>query len=235
HLAGEPGRVHAEPERHQPTAAGPLFRGEGFFMPILFVSTVLLVGPAWCSHLCYIGAWDDAASRRRPRPRRIPGWTRRVRLGLLMLVMTTALVLRLAGASTVLASALAGGFGLVGVGLMLFWSRRMGSMMHCIVFCPIGLLANLIGKLSLFRLRIGEGCTSCMLCRTACRYDALNKVDIDRRRPGLTCTLCGDCIGSCDEKQMEYVMPLLGGRSGRVAFLALTAAAHAVFLGVARI
>jgi hypothetical protein len=45
--------------------AGPLFRGERFFMPILFVSTVLLVGPAWCSHLCYIGAWDNLASRSR--------------------------------------------------------------------------------------------------------------------------------------------------------------------------
>ena len=32
-------------------AAGPLFRGERFFMPILFGTTLLLVGPAWCSHL----------------------------------------------------------------------------------------------------------------------------------------------------------------------------------------
>ncbi len=40
--------------------AGPLFRGEGLFMLVLFGVSVLLLGPAWCSHLCYIGAWDDA-------------------------------------------------------------------------------------------------------------------------------------------------------------------------------
>ncbi|MEE8590948.1 MAG: 4Fe-4S binding protein, partial [Spirochaetia bacterium] len=47
--------------------AGPIFRGERFFMPILFVSTIVLVGPAWCSHLCYIGAWDGLAAGVRRR------------------------------------------------------------------------------------------------------------------------------------------------------------------------
>jgi len=37
--------------------AGPVYRGHGLFMPILYGSTVLLVGPAWCSFLCYIGSW----------------------------------------------------------------------------------------------------------------------------------------------------------------------------------
>ena len=44
-------------------AAGPLFRGTGFFMAILFTFSVLLVGPAWCSWLCYIGAWDNYAAK----------------------------------------------------------------------------------------------------------------------------------------------------------------------------
>ena len=38
--------------------AGPLYRFEGLFMPILFISTLLLSGPAWCSQLCYFGAFD---------------------------------------------------------------------------------------------------------------------------------------------------------------------------------
>ena len=42
--------------------AGPIFRGERFFMPILFLSTILLAGPAWCSYLCYFGAWDGIAA-----------------------------------------------------------------------------------------------------------------------------------------------------------------------------
>ena len=53
-------------EMHLPVPAlilaGPLYRGEGFFMLFLFLSTVLIVGPAWCSWLCYVGAWDNVSS-----------------------------------------------------------------------------------------------------------------------------------------------------------------------------
>src|SRR5680860_1009392 len=59
-------------------AAGPLYRGEGLFMPILFGATVLLVGPAWCSYLCYIGAWDGLAADRRRAPPGMPSWRRGV-------------------------------------------------------------------------------------------------------------------------------------------------------------
>lgn len=43
--------------------AGPLYRFEGLFMPILFISTLLLSGPAWCSQLCYFGAFDAWSAR----------------------------------------------------------------------------------------------------------------------------------------------------------------------------
>src|SRR5512133_3755563 len=41
---------------------GPVYRGELSVMTILFLSTVILTGPAWCSHLCYFGAFDNLAS-----------------------------------------------------------------------------------------------------------------------------------------------------------------------------
>ena len=47
--------------------AGPIYRGGRYFMPILFTSTLVLVGPAWCSYLCYIGSWDALAASRRRR------------------------------------------------------------------------------------------------------------------------------------------------------------------------
>ncbi|HDJ22855.1 MAG TPA: 4Fe-4S binding protein [Candidatus Aminicenantes bacterium] len=47
--------------------AGPIYRGTLSFMLILFLVTIVLVGPAWCSHLCYVGAWDDIACRRKRR------------------------------------------------------------------------------------------------------------------------------------------------------------------------
>jgi hypothetical protein len=54
--------------------AGPLYRGEGLFMPILFGATLLLVGPAWCSYLCYVGSWDLNLAAGRRRPMQLPRW-----------------------------------------------------------------------------------------------------------------------------------------------------------------
>ena len=51
--------------------SGPVYRGEGMFMLALFSVSVLLVGSAWCSHLCYFGVWDclsATSSRRKGRP-----------------------------------------------------------------------------------------------------------------------------------------------------------------------
>ena len=128
--------------------AGPIYRGGGYFMPILFAVTLVLVGPAWCSHLCYIGAWDDALSRFRRRPGALPAWARHGRWFTLAAVALAALLLRLSGASTGAAAALGGAFGIAGVGIMATASRRLGLMAHCTAYCPIGALSNLLGKLA---------------------------------------------------------------------------------------
>jgi len=43
--------------------AGPIYRGHLSVMTILFLSTVILTGPAWCSQLCYLGAFDNLAAK----------------------------------------------------------------------------------------------------------------------------------------------------------------------------
>lgn len=219
-------------------AAGPLFRGEGLFMPILFASTVLLVGPAWCSHLCYIGAWDDVSSRQGPKPPRVlpKAWTVGGRLAALALTCGGALGLRALGVPGGTAALLAAGFGLAGVGVMLFASRRLGTMAHCTAFCPIGLVGNLLGRLVPWRMEIRlDACTRCGSCARACRYSALTALEIEAGRPGLSCTLCGDCVGACPHEAMRYRFPGLSPAAARATFLTLVAALHAVFLGVARI
>ncbi|THB65836.1 MAG: 4Fe-4S binding protein, partial [Desulfovibrio sp.] len=217
--------------------AGPLYRGHGLFMLILFASTIALVGPAWCSHLCYIGAWDGvAAARTKPRGKQLTRfWLWGVRSALLAAVLAAALCLRWAGVSwlpAVLAAAL---FGLVGVGIMLVVSRRLGLMAHCTVFCPVGLCANLLGRINPFRVRIGQDCTSCGACTPTCRYSALSPEHIEQRAPGLSCTLCGDCIAACPHRQLDYGLFRLSPATARAAFVVLVLSLHAVFLGVARI
>jgi ferredoxin len=214
--------------------AGPLYRGHGLFMPILFGITLLLTGPAWCSHLCYIGAWDDKASRLGGRPQTLPRWRRRLRPAIMLAVIAMALGLRSAAVPASYAALLALAFGLTGVVVMLTWSRKTGTMTHCTAYCPLGWVATRLGKLSPFRIRIDHGCTECGACSKACRYDALSGEDIKNRRPGESCTLCGDCVGRCQKEQIGFRFLGLEPARARTMFVILIVSLHAVFMGVAR-
>lgn len=216
-------------------AAGPLYRFGGFFMAILFSASVLLVGPAWCSWLCYIGAWDDRLSRAVKRPKRLPRWRPWMRVGIVVLVMGTAFLLGRLGVPGVTAAWLAAGFGLFGVGLMVFWSRRNGNMTHCTAYCPMGWVATRLGKVSPWRLRISDGCSDCGACTPACRYDALYPEDVLNRVPGEACTLCGDCITNCPTGSLQYQLPGMNPTRARTIFFVMVTAMHAAWIGVARL
>lgn len=215
--------------------AGPLYRGEGLFMVILFSLTLVLVGPAWCSHLCYIGAWDNLAATSRRRPKMLPGWTRIVRWLLCISVLAAAVALGKSDVPGSVAVLLAAAFGLLGVALMLLWSRQTGVMTHCISYCPMGLFADIFGRINPWRIRIHRGCNQCGICSRFCRYQALTPIDLEEGRAGLNCSLCGDCLSSCPHRHLHYHFPGLGQETARTAFLVVVVSLHAVFLGVARL
>jgi polyferredoxin len=214
--------------------AGPVYRGEGLFMPILFASTLLLVGPAWCSWLCYIGAWDNLlAARGRLRTPWSPRRREALRLGLLVLTVGVALLLNRMGVGGGTAALLGGAFGLAGVGVMAAVSARHGWMAHCTAYCPLGWLAVRLGKISPLRLRLRPSCVACGVCRADCRYGALDRDAWRRQRPHLSCTLCGDCLDTCGAIEMRLAgMPPAATRR---FFTVVVVSLHAVFLGVARI
>jgi ferredoxin len=217
-------------------AAGPVYRGGGWFMVILFGTSLLLVGPAWCSWLCYLGGWDNLAATRRKVPAPLPPWRRHARPVILLGVVAAAFILGRAGASPGLAAGLAVGFGLAGVGVMLVWSRRTGSMAHCTAYCPIGYLATRVGRLSPFRLRIDDACSDCMACTRVCRFDALGPDDVRRRRPGEACTLCGDCLSMCVKgRDIGYHFAGLSPTHARAVFITLVVTLHTLCLAVARV
>lgn len=216
-------------------AAGPLYRGDGWFMIVLFAVTLVLVGPAWCSHLCYIGAWDNWAATGKPRAGTLPGWTITLRWLLCLAVLVTAAVLGRSGLPVALAVVLAAVFGLGGVVIMLTWSRRSGMMTHCTTYCPMGLLANIFGKINPWRIRIRSECCQCGICSRFCRYGALSTPDIERRRAGFRCTLCGDCLSGCPHGHLHYRFPGLTDGAARKGFIVIIVALHAIFMGVARL
>ncbi len=216
-------------------AAGPLYRGGGLFMAILFTASVLLVGPGWCSWLCYIGAWDDRAARALKKPEMLPRWRSTLRIGILALVFGVAFALGRLGVGGLVATWLASSFGLIGVGLMVVWSRRTGHMTHCTAFCPMGWVATRLGKVSPWRMRIADTCTDCGACTPACRYDALYPDDVLKRVPAEACTLCGDCVSNCPTSSIEYRFPGMDPTRARTVYLAMVCAMHAAWIGVARL
>jgi ferredoxin len=215
--------------------AGPLYRGEGFFMLFLFVGTVFFIGAAWCSHLCYIGAWDNLFVYSQKKPGTLPQWRHSVRFGILLLVLAAAKGLRYLGISGIVAAVLAILFGLLGVWIMVLFSRKKGTMVHCTVFCPTGLVADWLGKVSPFRIRIDNKCDDCGACTLTCRYNALEVEDIHKRKAGITCSLCGDCVQSCNKEAIYYKLFRMNPQKARNVFIVLIITLHAVFLGVARL
>ena len=73
---------------------GPIYRGQLSVMTILFLSTVILTGPAWCSQLCYFGAFDNLASGGKTS-REILKNKGAIKSTILVLVIAMALILRL--------------------------------------------------------------------------------------------------------------------------------------------
>ena len=215
--------------------AGPIYRGHLSVMSILFVSTLVLSGPAWCSHLCYFGAIDSFSAggktKRKPiRNKWALKWT------VLLLVIAGAIVLRWFKIPTFTATLLAIGFGVIGLGLILLVSRKEGRMVHCSTYCPIGTIVNLTRFVNPFRLTIDQNsCTECMVCTTTCKYDALNPADIAAKKPGLTCTLCGDCLSSCHAGSIHYRFPGLSPERARKLYLLITITLHAATMALARI
>lgn len=214
---------------------GPLYRGEGFFMPIMLLATLLVIGPAWCSYFCYIGSWDFIASRRKKRSTPMPVWRQPVRLVILALVTMAAYLLGKSDLPVSYVIWIAAFFGLGGIAVMSLVSPKKGVMTHCTTYCPIGAVANVLGKVSPFRLKINDSCVSCQKCSKICRYDALKLDDIERKKPGSSCTLCGDCISSCKKDSIIYTFAGLSPRLARTLFVVLVVSFHAVSIGIARI
>jgi len=214
--------------------AGPIYRGQLSVMTILFISTVILTGPAWCSQLCYFGAFDNLASTGKTS-KEILKHKGAIKSTTLVLVITIALILRWINISMLPATLIAVGFGIVGIGIMILFSLKRKKMVHCVMYCPIGTIVNIFKYVNPFRMYIDQSCTLCMNCTKFCKYDALNALDIKNSKPSITCTLCGDCLAGCHHNSIKYKFLKMRPEQARNLYLILTISLHAACIALARI
>lgn len=211
---------------------GAIYRCELGFMPILFLITVLLSGGAWCSYLCYFGAFDSWAggSGKHPSSDRL---AYRAIFGVLF--VAGALALRLFGASMLYATIAAAVSGIVGVGIIAFISVRKKTMVHCSYFCPLGTIVSFLRFASPFRFHISSRCTRCMACTTSCPYGALAPKNIEKGAPSLNCTTCGDCMSRCRHNAFEYRFFRCSPEVSERIFMGVVTVLYTLFITVARI
>ncbi|TAL59999.1 MAG: 4Fe-4S binding protein [Bacteroidetes bacterium] len=214
--------------------AGPVYRGQLSIMSILFLSTIILTGPAWCSQLCYFGAFDNLASSGKTSKEILIN-KGAIKSTILVLVITMALILRWLNISMLLSTLIAVVFGITGIGIMILISFKMKKMVHCVMYCPIGTIVNIIKYVNPFRMYIDQSCALCMNCTKFCKYDALNELDIRNLKPSITCTFCGDCLAGCQHNSIKYRFLKMNPEHARNLYLILTISLHAVCIAMARI
>lgn len=218
---------------------GLVYRGEWSFMPILFLSTILLSGPAWCSQLCYMGGCDLNRAQAGKGFKAFSGpvggrWY--FRLGSVALVAVAAWLLRSFGAPGWLVVTLVGGWGIAGWAILVLVSPRKRQMAHCNLFCPMGAIVSLVKWVNPVRLRFDRNrCTRCMRCARVCPYAAITAADLEKGRPAPNCTMCGDCFSACAHGAVEYRFPGLGPSKARTVYLVIVLTLYVVFLMLARI
>jgi len=213
---------------------GPIYRAQLSVMTILFLSTVILTGPAWCSHLCYFGAFDNLTSGGKTS-REILKHKAAIKSTILILVIAMAIILRWLNVSMLLATIIAVAFGLTGISIMILISVKRKKMVHCVMYCPVGTVVNIIKHVNPFRMYIDKSCTLCMQCTKFCKYDSLNPLDIRNSMPSITCTLCGDCLAGCHHNSIKYKFLKMKPENARNLYLILTISLHAACMGLARI
>jgi polyferredoxin len=215
--------------------SGPIFRGELSIMTFLFLSTVVLTGPAWCSQLCYFGAIDNlSAQSKKPAKGQIKN-RMALKFSFLFLIIAVTILLRWFNVSLLISTIIAVLFGVGGIMVIIFLSRKKGKMIHCLTWCPIGTLVNYGKYINPFRMYIDSSCTLCMKCTSYCKYDALNPVDIKSGKPAITCTYCGDCLKACHVDSIKYKFFRFKPETARNFYLFLTVSFHAIFLALGRI
>ncbi len=85
--------------------------------------------------------------------------------------------------------------------LIAFLSFRRGRL-YCNSVCPVGTLLGLLSRVSLFKVRLGDSCTSCGKCARVCKAECIDSKakTVDSSR----CVSCFNCLNVCHFDAISY-------------------------------
>lgn len=215
-----------------------LYKGAAGFMLGLVLFAVLLTGSAWCSHLCYFGPFDAAAAQKKvPLPGRLEKCLAYSRYAVFGTGGITAVLLAYFQCSLTVVLLFSWAYIAVTFAVILLLSKKYGIMAHCSAFCPMGIIINVLGKCSLWRMRVSSACDNCGACEKVCRYRAVSAESRAAGTVRFNCSLCLDCMDVCRHNAIS--LRLAGFKTepqkARLAFLCFVVVIHVLFLSFARV
>ena len=200
----------------------PLTSATGTHQLFVWLLSMLLLGPAFCSHLCWLGAWDQFAARKKRKPTGTLSWPIRLFWAAAVILAGLAL-LRFAPLRVAVSAGFL--FCLVAVGTMVITSRKRGTMVHCTHYCPLGTITTIVARLSPFRIVKASGKR---VNASLCDYGIFTDRTLGTGRLPLECTLCGDCLDRGSEHDLSMRFAWFKFNAWPL-FIALTTGLHAAF------
>lgn len=147
-------------------------------MTLLFLSTIIITGPAWFSQLCYFGALDNLIAKGKTSKKAIQNKFK-INNTIIFSILAVTLAPRLFNINSFTATFFGALFGIVGIIRIFTFSKKQHRMIHWSVYCPISSIVSYLQFINPFRMYIDSSCDSCSAYTTNYKYDALKIKNLD--------------------------------------------------------